>query len=490
MSRRSRTSNQPTRLLQRKRLVLVLGIAAGLAILGGIAYAIQYSRQAPSLLEQARQAATERQYDASTRLYGEYLRFRPKDAEAYAELGGVYDDFARASLSRRKDADALWAKAIEHYLAALGFRNDLHEERKKLAKLYQVLGKTGEMEQHVRVLVANDSTKNDPELYVMLAQATPESKRDEKMKFMRQAIATGKADADIYRSLASYLKREVAKDKPAAHGEADELMRELVKERPKDLKARLARAKFLADFNRMRECRDEIKFAYEQIPGGADDVEVVLMQADTQAIDNVPLAQSIIEAALKTHPDNPLLKMGLAEILVRRGEREKARGLLKELAVSLPATDAVLLDVGDRAIDLGDFDAEKVAADKLKSVPDLEPLTSYLDGRTKLARGAWPEAIPLLNQGLAALEVNRRVTRRTHLIFKAYKALGEAHAQGRNLKQELDAFHRAAKLDEANVPARLRWVESLIKSGEAELAKPHLRGLAPTSPAARAMLAK
>src|SRR5687768_3751120 len=108
MTRTSRLKH-PHRVLKTKRLLVVLGVLLAAAGLGTAAYFVQDGRQAGQWLELARRSAEDHNYAQAVRFYEQYLSYRPKDAaDVHFELAGVYDEYARGSVARPREAWRLW----------------------------------------------------------------------------------------------------------------------------------------------------------------------------------------------------------------------------------------------------------------------------------------------------------------------------------------------------------------------------------------------
>lgn len=490
MSRSVRTKH-PRRVLKTRRMLIVLGALVVLAGLGIAGYVVQSGRQADQWRELARKSVEERNYAQAVEFYDRYLSYRPKDAtDVRFELAGVYDDYARISLARPREAARLWDESTRQYNVALQDDSSRHEERRKLARLYLLLGKPSTARKEIELLRKQPEFRDDPELYEMLAvcdDGTTKREKEVVAGHLREAVNTGKAAPDVYLRLALLLKRDLGT--PKAQEEADELMRKLVDDKPKDLIARLVRARYNTEFGRRLQAREDIKFAYENIPGGRENVDVILAHADAVAAESLPDARTILDQGVKLFPDNALLGMGLAEVENRGGDKAKAREKLTAVFAKLPDGDPLALEVGDRLLDLGDTDTANKAADRLDGNPQVAPLSGYLRGRVKLAQGDWPAALPLLRQAVVAIDASRVVKRKPSMLHKAYMALGSAYGLANDIELQADAYHRAAKADETSVAARVAWADTLAKLNRTTDAVKEYSAVAPSSPAARVAMA-
>lgn len=481
----------PTRKLMARRLAVVVGVLVLLGVLGGIGYAVQTGRNLPTAtLARARTAAGERNFADAVRFYDEYLtQYRPKDADAWFELATVYDDYARGSVARPRDAFRLWDASVASYHRGLQEDPRRHDERRKLARLYLLLQKPESARQEVDLLLKEETLRSDPDLYEMLADCDGTATTKAKLAsadHLRAAVKTGKAAPGTFLRLASLLRHEVGT--PKAQQEADEVMREMVQVWKGDMIALLARARYFTDSGRKLQAREDVSAAYA-LPGGPQNVDVVLAHADAVAADDLAAARAILAAGVQAHPDNALLGMGLAEVESRGGNKGAAKAQLVAVFDRLPAADPLALEVGDRLLDLGDAETAVRAADRVEAVDELKPLASYLRGRVKLVQGDWPAALPLLRQAVVAIDTSRAVKRKPPLLFKAYMALGVGYGQANDLRQQEDAYHRAAAADPGSTAARLAWAETLAKLNRTAEASAEYKAAAPNSPAARAQLA-
>jgi tetratricopeptide (TPR) repeat protein len=484
--RRHQSSAGPARVLKRKRLYVVLAVAAGLVVFGTGAYFVQLGRQAPGLLDVARRSADDPQ--TAIPFFEEYLKYRPKDAAVHAELAGVYDAAGRSLVTRNvRQALQMWDQSVSSYESSLTFDSADTETRRKLTRLYLGLGKIPEGKRHAEVLLNTPALKGEPEVHELMAACelkTPQAAADH----LRRAIGTGKAGTDTYLRLAYLLKRDV--NTPDAHREADEVMRRLVtQDKPTDLTARLARARFFFESNRRAEARDDIRYAYDKIPGGSTDVEVILAHAATLTADSPDGAREVLKKGMTTHPDEPRLLLGLAEVESQAGRKTEATDLLVRVIGRLPDSDPTLIDAADRLLDLGDGSNVLTVADRVSGSP-LAAFASYLRGRAKLNAGDWPAARPLLTEAIPAINSTPPAPRKQPLLLKAYLALAAGFAAAGEFAHQEEAYQKAALVDGSSVVARLGWADALLKLNRVDDAVKQFRGIAPYSPAARFALAR
>lgn len=490
MSRPPRAKH-PRRVLKTKRLLIVLGVLAAAAVVGTAAYLVQANRQSSQWAELARQSARDKDYRRAVELYDYYLKFRPKDAAAIRfELAGVYDEYARASLGRLREAHRLLDQSESNYNMALAEDADRPDERRKLARVYMLREKFELARKEIDLIRKRAEFADDPELYEMLAacdDGTSTRAKELVAEHLRAAVRSGRATPDVSLRLARLLKRDLAT--PKAQEEADELMRKLVADKPTDLAARLARARYYSEFGKRPLARDDIKYAYDSIPGGRQNVDVILAHADAVAAESLTDARAILDAGAKANPDNALIGLGLAEVESRSGNRAKARETLAGVFAKLPDADPLALEVGDRLMDLGDTDSAAKAADRLDANPAVAPLSGYLRGRVKLAQGDWPAAIPLLKQAVLAIGASTDDKRKAARKHKAYMALGAAYGLANDTDLQADSYHRAADADPSSLSARVAWADALARMNRTADAVKEYTAVASGSPAARVAVA-
>ena len=433
--RRNRERTQPTRLLRTKRLLLSL---LAVMILGGAGYALhsfQMRRQATVLLEMGRKASADNDPTRAVEFYKQYLAHRPGDVDATAELAGVYEELSKSKAGFAQEAIALLEEKV------LGPQPTRHADRLRLAKLYFQTGKTSPARQNLNQLLNSGDPKivEDPEVHLLLARCDRrENKPDEARKSYEHAIATGQAPASTSLELATFLRYDVAS--PQSIVDADAAMNRLIERSPQEIDARLARCRYRLRAGDRRGAREDIEHAYN-LPGGNADSEIILQLASLTALDDPKFARTLLEQALKNQPDKMALTLGLAEMMIATADEPAARQLLLDSARKLGDDDPYLLDVGDRLIDLKNYDAALIVSARLTGNERTATAAKYLEGRATVLRGDWPRAIPLLEASLPAL------VRNTNLNKKAHLALALAHGAANDWPNQLRYYEAAWAID-------------------------------------------
>jgi tetratricopeptide (TPR) repeat protein len=263
----------------------------------------------------------------------------------------------------------------------------------------------------------------------------------------------------------------------------------VTQDKPADLAARLARARYYLETNRRTEAQADIRYAFEKLPDGKNDPDVVLAHADAMSGVDLNEARSVLQTGLANRPNHPTLTLGLAEVESRAGRRAEAVQLLSRLADGLPDADPALADVADRLFDLTDPTATAVAK-RATEAPSLRPLAGYFDGRAKLAAGDWPAALPLLSKAVTDIANTPQVKRKQVMRLKAQLGVASCNAQSGDVRGELAAFQEAVKIDGASIPARLGVADALVKLNRPDEAAQVYRGIELASPAAKLAAAR
>jgi len=472
MGRSRRSRRFPKRVLKTKRLLLAVGVS--LLVCGstyGI-HSVQSQRQADHMLAVARAARDEKDWAKATDFYTQYTTYRKRDVEVLAELAGVLEEVANTNPRRW----AIAARAFENVLSADA---DRAADRHKVAIIYLRIGQYGTARKHLDTLLrtAGREYTDEPEIYELLAKCDLAERNTEAVKQdLRKAIATGKAATATHLDLFALLNADSNRD---GDGESSRVMNELVTVRPKDLSARVARARFRLSRGDRAGAADDIRFAYAEIPGGNADPEVILKHADFLAQTDLAAAKAVLTTALKAAPDDIAFALGLAEVSIRGGANAEGIRMQREAAARLPDGDPQLVTIGDRLIDANDLESAAAIARRLDSQLAGRASGAYLTGRVAARRGEWPSAIPLLNTALPALAGRR------DLLLKAHLALGDCSANANDPIHQGEHFGAALELDPNSRAAKLGRADALEKLNRGHEAANIYRELVKTYPDAR-----
>lgn len=467
-------TRRPHRRLKVGRLVLLVG---GFVLLAGGLYGLHHAQvrsHADAILGRATAAATADDHPAAAALFKSYLKFRPQDADAVARYADTLEHLAQTQPRVIGDVIGVYER-----LRALDSLTDA--QRRRLARHYVAVGNYPAARDHLAALFEAGGAA-DPDLLELAATCDErERKFDAAADALRKAIATGNATPEAYTRLA-WLRHTLG-GTPEAEQEAEAVVADLVKTRPADVTAWLARARYRIRTGSPKLARADVEHAY-RLPGGPADPGVVLTLAVLATADNdLALAREALTTALAASPGNLQLQLALADIQARGGDPAAAGATLRAAAAASPKLDAALMSIADRLTDLGDAAGAAVVAARFAADPAFAYAADYLAGRAKLAEGDWPAALPLLQRATTT-----GLARQPARHVKALVALADCYALANDPGRRMQAINEAIRVDPQSVPARLGQADGLARGGQPAEAIKIYSQYAGVSPVARVKL--
>ncbi len=464
-------ARSPRRALRLGRLAALIGAAA---LCAGAVFGLhqfQVRRQSTVYLARGAELAAAGKFPEASAQYQAYLKVRPKDPAALAPYAATLDELAKAR-------PQVASKAVEVYeeLNRQGLLTE--DQRARLARHDLTLELPAAARDVLRPLNILERTPLSLDwLDLLIDCAEQERKYPEAADLYRRALATNEAPAATYQRFALMLRRQVGTAE--ARDEAERVMAGLVRARPADVAARLARATVAIASDDLKLARAEAEFAYKSIPGGADDADVGLMLAVlATGPGDLPLAQEALARAAKARPADGRLPLALSELQLRAQNPEAARATLLGAAKTAPP-GRDLLTVGERLIDLGERAAARTVAARLAESPGFGAATQYLAGRASLADGRPAEATPALEKAVVGLK------RTPDLLASCYAALAECRRQAGDRAGAKEALDLAVRADPNSAPARLGQAREFARQKQFAPAVALYQALAPSSPQAR-----
>jgi|GEM_PF-4195838 len=472
-----RRKRQTPRLFKQKRFFLAIGIGllVGLGIYG--LHRIQVRRQSNTLLERARLFAEDKKYTESLELYKQYALFRPQDSTATIERIAALEEAI-------KTTPQLTRQIIPLYESLLTFDPDQHEQRLKLAGWYTRFQDYTSARKHLIFLAESNLPviSDDPEVFVLLARGYwSEQNFTSAREYFQKAIEKPKASETTFFEYAVMIRESRAE---RAALDADKILQNLITVRPQSIEARLARSNYRERYNDRRGAREDIAFAYQNLPGANEHVNLVLQYVQYLVQDSDwKAARVALDRARQTHPNELSLVLALAEVMARTGDFAGAQEQLRAAATKLPDGDPQLLNIGDRLIDVHDRASARSIAQRLNGEGFLNTASGYLAGRSAAIEGDWPSAVPNLQVASQQFEQNQTV-----LAVKAYLALARCYELANNLDLQDEAFANVLRLDPNLFGARMGRAGTLARLGKLADAAEIYQALALTSPEARLQL--
>jgi tetratricopeptide (TPR) repeat protein len=476
-------------------------LVGGLVVAGGLIFALnayQVSRNAGTLVTQARLKLEEGRRGEALGLFARYLGLRPKDAAVYAE-------YAELILEQALMADATQAdmqRAFNTLEEALRKDPDNSSLRRKLAEFQVRIGRFVDAREHLERLCAEarqsagspagdaadgEASVNDVvDLQVLLARSLYGSGDVEtaasvvadlsgydlaRRRFDPEREAT--ASTDAYVLLASILLERL-NDRTAA----DEVLQELMRRRGDDADAWLAMSRWLRQTDKPEEAAAAVDKAAELAP---DSLNVVFARFEREmARPDLDAAQQIAERARELFPGDERVYRGLASVALRRGNLEDAEAVLQEAVALLPSKPSLLLMLADTLLQRRQLDAvDDVLARVVELYGTGSPAVGLLEARTLMERQQWIQARQKLKEtrplavGLA--ELSRQIDL---LLAQCHEKLGE-------FDEQLEINRRLLIDDPGSLAARVGAASALAAAGRAEDALREYERVAAAIPAER-----
>ncbi len=454
----------------RVNLTLLIAILVGTVALGGGSYGLykyQKSRNASRLLDRAETARSEGDLHRTAELLMDYLRIRPRNEEAMADLSNVLAEIAEQPKAEPVDIRNAMAQ-LESTVREFPQRDDL---RRRLVDLY--------MSRRVRMLKqALDHVSQllnrkpgDPELETLLSEcyfAASDPKAvdhaykligyDKTTSEFDESKAVAPHDAGVYSRLAYKLKTE------QFEGDlANEVIDQMVAANPESGEAYLAKGSWLEANDQKDEAITLIRKAYELDP---DDPNIVITNARVALRDEKPEeALKLLEAAIEKHPTEPGLYQSLSEASIANKDYEGALAACNRGIEAVPADQSQFLMVQKARLQLQQNkldDVRKTIADMRKGEMIPSAFPDYFEARLLMDDKKYFEAVQIFekyqqyfaNNPMMGLELNV-------MLGFSREALGQDELA-------LEAFNEAMRIEPNNPMAeqgRLRLMQKIGRVG-------------------------
>ncbi len=454
----------------RVNLTLLIAIVVGsIAILGGSygLYKFQKSRNANRLLDRAEAARAEGDLKRTSELLVDYLRIKPRDEEAMADLSNVFADIAAQPKSEPVHIRNAMAQ-LEMTVREFPERDDL---RRRLVDLY--------MSRRVRMLKqALDHVSqllnrkpNDPELEVMRSECYFAANDPKAIEHAYKLIGYDKAegefdeakaiaphDAGVYSRLAYKLKSD------QFEGDlANEVIDQMVEANPESGEALLAKASWLEASDKKDEAIPLVKKALELEP---ENTTVVIANARLALRDERPEeAIAMIEEALERDPTDTGLYQTLSEASIVNKDFEGAlaacdRGIK---AVAIDQSQVLMVQKARLQLQQGKKDDVRKTIAEMREgemIPSAYP--DYFEGRLLMDDKKYLEAIQLFEKYQQFFASNPTMGLELNVMLGfCREALGQDELA-------LEAFNLALQLEPGNLMAeqgRLRTMQKIGRTG-------------------------
>jgi tetratricopeptide (TPR) repeat protein len=469
-------------------LLLLIGI---LVVGGGLVVALnayQVSRNAGTLVNQARLKLEEGKRGEALGLFVRYLGMRPGDAEVYAEYAELVLEQALMADATQPDIQRAY-NTLEEALRKDPANSGL---RRKLAEFQVRIGRFIDAREHLERLRlelepaaeeprSSDSASTDPALTTSADGTATDDAVALQLLLARSYYGSGDiqeaariaadlvgydvelrqfdpqqpaaASTDAYVLLASILLERL-NDRTAA----DEVLQELIRRREDDADAWLAMSRWLRQTGKPIESAEAVDKAAALAP---DNINVVFARFERElARQDLDAAREIAERARELFPGDERVYRGLASIALQRGDLEEAETVLQQGVAILPSRASLLLMLADTLLQRRQLDAvDDVLARVVELYGTNSPAVGLLEARTLMERQQWIQARQRLKEirplAVGLVELSRQID----------LLLGQCHEKLGEFDEQLEINRRLLVDDPGSLAARVGAASALAAAG-------------------------
>ncbi|MDB5308757.1 MAG: tetratricopeptide repeat protein [Gemmataceae bacterium] len=458
------------RVLSWKRLLIVLGVLVTLSAATYGVHAVQNRRHATALKERAAKAAEASATDPAKAeeaisLLEQYLKFRPRDEEAFHRYSTLM--FAQAKADPKQASAA--AEAGEKFLRQFP---DHPDDRRKLIDLYVDLGRLMNARQHIQIMFdTRPELKEDVDLLDKAATCELGLGGDvgQAVRYLDTAVQTKKAPPRVFERLLGMLYGKNAYSDPRYT--PAKYLEVLLNEEPyrSDIAARVVAGRFMLLSGETQNARKHITDAITNMRDGATDADALMALAELELAEiktsetiraQLKKAEAHLQTAFTAHKKNVRVGLMLAQVLTEEGEVKQAIEVLRTSADALGGTNDEFLLVVDRLLDLGEQDLSRTLIDRIATnEADRERIVKYLRGRMALLKGNWATARTNLEEIAPALVRVRDFHK------KAMYGIGRCYGVLQNPDKQMECYSAALQDDPRYLPALIGRAEANFRLG-------------------------
>ncbi len=365
------------------RLLAIL--FAALAVTAGATFLLhswQMRRHARTLLAQACQAEADGRLDQAIVRLRRYLVFAPKDNATRVRYGEILEQLATSNHER-------W-RTVAVYEQALYQEPSRHDIRRRLALLAARLGWYTEASRHLEVLLREQP--GQAELETLLGQCQ-EAAGDypRAVASYQNALRDDPAQVGAYLRLADLLQYRV--DQPEKVGR---VLDDLVTNNGRSVEAYLARARHRMNHGSPADAGRDMDRARELAP---DEPRVLLAAAElARRRGQFDEARRCLRHGREKNPRHVALHLALAALELRCDKPSDAVACLRQGLETLPDQPELLHLLAETLLESGDEHAAEEVIQRLRRAGAPPGLAHYLDGRLRMTRRQWNEAIRTLEE--------------------------------------------------------------------------------------------
>ncbi len=370
-------------------LLAILLVSA--VVLGGGVYALhrfQVRRNADVFLHQARRAMEEaeaiqgtgqsdldRKQDrliTAARNYVWFVRLRPTDVDALEELGGLQMEVLQ------------YPQALGTLERVVRLDPTRYEARRKLVDITLAFGRFEDAKSHLQFLLDRDA--GDAELLEMLGMCQlMGGDTTDAVGTLEKAVGIDPSRVQAYRYLAVALRFRMNEE-----GRADEWIRQMIRDNPESLDARLLAGHYFQTVEAYDEAIEHAGKALELDPDNRDGLW--LMAQCELGRDNRTAAREYAAEGIARHPDYVPMYAVAADVDLRDGQRPAAIARLQQGLDATQRDPLLLWYLGMLLTDVGQLERAAAVVAELQETDFSPPRVRYLDARVDFQRKRWLKA--------------------------------------------------------------------------------------------------
>lgn len=465
-----------------------LAIAAVVLVLGVVSIVVlqryQVSRLGKTNLVKAEEAAKAGDLAKAEELYLQHVLVFPEDFDAQVSYAKV--------LLERSRTPARVGQAMQIYKDVLARHPGRDPVRRALAELQvEVLGDRGANPQQVaaartNLLALQKKAPDDGDLAYLLGRCMQADGEDQKaLDAYQAAVAKRSKDRFDARQRMATLYRGERLNSPA---DADRIIDEMVKEEPDDYRTHLARGRYRLQLLKPGEepsaAEADFDEAVRLAPAEAEPYLELSQAKRRRTPPDLAGAEAALAKGLAASPKSGTLHLASAVLKLTSDDVDGGLKDLRHGLEVLPDDPALRVTLADALASRGATtelrdQARELYRIGLKAYGDYYAAFSLVNGRE------WNEAKKILLERLTTLDLTSNAPLRAginRLLAQCYGNLGDVDRQ----RSYLAGAVRDAP---NNLATRLGWIGGLVEQGEVDRAIAEYRSLAATTPAARPPLA-
>lgn len=453
-------------------VVLALGAASVVLV-----QRLQMSRLGQSNLVAADEAAAAGDWGRAEELYLQHTQVFPNDLDTKLK----YAD----ALLKRSNTPARVARAVAIYDGVLAREPGRDDARRRLAEALVESGSTRELadaQPHLAILLRANPLDGDLEYMMGRCEQAAEDDRAAVESF-KSAAAHGAAERfDALQRAAGLLRGRLNEPR-----EADETIESMVASAPDDPRVYLERGRYRLKFQKTDEdfeaAAADFREAVKRAPEAPEAYIELAGLAQRRTPPDWDEAERVLEEGLKVAPKSGRLNLPLAMVELRTGKLDEAVATLRRGLEALPDDPSMRIGLADVLAQRGETVQLKEQIDELSRLGlnfHADFYTAYYYVNTR----EWVEARRVLNEKLVPLDLSAQPALRASvndLMARCLVHLGDPERQR-------GALASAVRDNPNNLQARLTWIADLVAQGDVGQAIDEYRKLVETVPQARGPL--